>query len=65
MDEEKTLKLGLIQAIIFLLYIIGVFGISLMAWEYPLTYFITGILMIALIIISGVYIIFYFMRKKK
>lgn len=63
--NDKLIKLGFIQAVSFLLYIIGVFGLSLLDWDNPLIYFFTGLLMIGLMIVNGIYLVFYFMRGKK
>lgn len=63
--NDKLISLGFIQAVSFLLYIIGVFGLSLMNWEHPLIYFFTGLLMLGLMIVNGIYLVFYFMRDKQ
>lgn len=65
MNNNTLIKIGLIQAISFLLYIIGVFVATLFEVEDPLSYFVIGLVMIFSMIVSGVYLVFYFMRDKE
>ena len=59
MSNDKLVKVGLVQAIGFLLYIVGVFAATLYEMENNLIYLVTGLLMIGLIVVSGVYLVFY------